>query len=85
MSDNLVQLLKDLGDDFVVQDDSILSNDIIYYFTKKNDPRIYRGIFKGYHNFGYTIFHNVEIYNGSGFQHYANGLSSPYINKIYHL
>jgi hypothetical protein len=85
MSENLIQLLKDFGNDFVIQDNSILINDIIYYFTKKNDANIYRGIFKGHHKFGYTIFHNVEIYNGSGFQHYVNSLSSPYIDKIYHL
>ena len=85
MSENLIRLLKDFGDEFVIQDISILINDITYYFTKKNDANIYRGLFKGYHKFGYTIFQNVEIYNGSGFQHYINSLSSPYIDKIYHL
>lgn len=85
MTENLIQMLKDFGDDFVIQDNSILINDIIYYFTKTNDANVYRGIFKGVHKFGYTIFNNVEIYNGTGFQPYVNSLSTPYISKIYHL
>ncbi len=85
MSDNLIQMIKDFGDNFAIQDDSILINDIRYYFTKKNDKNIYRGIFKGHHKFGYVVFHNVEVYNGNSFQYYVNSLSSPYIDKLYYL
>ncbi len=85
MSENLVNLIREFGDNFAIQDDSILMNDIKYYFTRKNDTNIYNGIFKGYHKLGYVIFHNVYIYNRNGFQHYINCLSSPYIDKIYYL
>jgi hypothetical protein len=85
MANNLIQIIKELGDNFAVQDESILINDILYYFTKKNDHNIYKGYFKGHHKFGYIIFHNVEIYNGSGFQSYAGLLSTTNIDKIYYL
>ena len=85
MSENLIKVLKEFGDNFIIQDNSILTNDITYYFMKKNDQNIYKGIFKGLGKFDYTIFDNVEIYNGYGFQHYKNRVSSPYIDKIYYL
>ncbi len=85
MSENLLKVIKEFGDTFAIQDKSIMTTDIIYYFTKKNDANIYKGIFKEHNKFGYDIFHSVEIYNGKGFQHYTNTLSSPYIDKIYYL
>ncbi len=85
MSENLIHLIREFGDNFAIQDDSILINDVKYYFTKKNDTNIYNGIFKGYHKLGYAIFQNVEIYNGISFNHHVNCLSTPYIEKIYYL
>jgi hypothetical protein len=35
MCENLLKVFEEFGDNFAIQDDSILINDIIYHFTKK--------------------------------------------------
>lgn len=83
--ENLFKILKEFGDSFAIQDDTILQHGTTYHFTKKNDFNVYKGKFNKVDKFGYTIFDNVEIYNGFEYQKYTNKLSSSYIDKIYYL
>jgi len=86
-SKDLISVIQS-SDNFVIQDNSVLTDGIIYYFTQINDKNFYKGIFKIiYYNETETrfIFDNVEIYNGSSFQHCTYRLSTPFIDKIYYL
>jgi hypothetical protein len=90
MSENLLEIIKH----FELQDYSILISGVSYYFKTdtKNDNDttnniIYKGKFKSYNNQFEKrfIFEEVEIYNGSCFQHYTNLLSTNNIDKMYYL
>ena len=76
-------------DNFVIQDISKLIEGFVYYFKQINDKNIYKGKFKIIYYNQKTetrfIFEDVEIYNGSSFQHFTYSLSTPFIDKIYYL
>jgi len=87
MEDNLFNVIKQFGDSFAIQDISIIVPGIEYYFTRSYDKNIYKGKFKEIYNKSEKrfIFTDVEIYNGSGFQHFTKLFSTCGIDKIYHL
>jgi hypothetical protein len=83
--ENLLKILKEYGDSFAIQNESILVRGVTYYFIKKNDLNVYKGTFNRYSDYGYAIFDNVEIYNGNMFQKFTHQLITPFIDKIYYL
>lgn len=85
MLNSLRTIIED-NDNLAIQDTSLLTEGLVYYFTEVNDKNIYRGKFKNTFNNEHKkrfVFNDVEIYNGTGFQIFTYQLSTPNINKIY--
>jgi len=86
MSENL---FNDLGNNLVIENISILTHGLCYYFRLKDSQDVYRGYYETSFNESSgkrIVFRDVEIYaNNKCFKYYTKMLSTNNVDKIYYL
>lgn len=85
MNDNIYNIIKEFGDNFAIQDKSLLIKDVKYYFSKINDTNIYQGTFHKIDLCNQFLFQDVKIFKDNMFVDYTNIMNTPFIDKIYYL